>query len=58
MINLDSIEFNKKARVITISDKSLLKRRLLDIGIIPGISIEKMLVSPFKGISAYLVMIL
>lgn len=56
MINLDSIEFNKKARVITISDKSLLKRRLLDIGIIPGISIEKMLVSPFKGISAYLVM--
>ena len=55
MINLDSIEFNKKARVITISDKSLLKRRLLDIGIIPGISIEKMLVSPFKGISAYLV---
>ena len=56
MINLDSIEFNKKARVITISDKSLIKRRLLDIGIIPGISIEKMLVSPFKGISAYLVM--
>ena len=56
MISLDQIDINKKAKVITISDNSLIKRRLLDIGIIPGIEIEKILVSPFKGICAYLVM--
>ena len=56
MISLDQIDINKKAKVITISDNSLIKRRLLDIGIIPGIEIEKLLVSPFKGICAYLVL--
>ena len=56
MFSLDEIDINKKACVITISDNSLIKRRLLDIGIIPGIEIEKMLVSPFKGMGAYLVM--
>lgn len=55
MISLNNIKLNKKARVITISDKSLIKRRLLDIGIIPGIKIEKLLISPFKEISAYLI---
>lgn len=56
MISLDKLTLNKKAKVITINDNSLIKRRLLDIGIIPGIEIEKILVSPFKGICAYLVM--
>lgn len=56
MFTLDKLTLNKKVKVITISDNSLIKRRLLDIGIIPGINIEKILVSPFKGISAYLVM--
>ena len=56
MISLNKLNLNDKAKFITISDNSLIKRRLLDIGIIPGIIIEKILVSPFKGISAYLVM--
>ena len=55
-MTLDKIDLNKSAKVITISDKSLIKRRLLDIGIIPGIKLEKILISPFKGISAYLIM--
>ena len=55
-MTLDKIDLNKSAKVITISDKSLIKRRLLDIGIIPCIKLEKILISPFKGISAYLVM--
>lgn len=55
-MTLDKIDLNKFTKVITISDKSLIKRRLLDIGIIPGIKLEKILVSPFKGMSAYLVM--
>jgi len=55
MTSLNKLKLNEKAKVITISDNSLIKRRLLDIGIIPGIEIEKILTSPFKGISAYLV---
>ena len=55
-MTLNKIDLNKSAKVITISDKSLIKRRLLDIGIIPGIKLEKILISPFKGISAYLIM--
>ena len=55
MFSLNKLKLNKKAKVITISDKSLIKKRLLDIGIIPGIKIEKILTSPFKGICAYLV---
>ena len=56
MFSLDKLSINKMAKVITISDNSTIKRRLLDIGIIPGIEIKKILISPFKGISAYLVM--
>ena len=56
MITLDKIDLNKKAKVITISDNYSLKRRLLDIGIINEIEIEKILTSPIKGMCAYLVM--
>ena len=56
MTTLNNLTLNKSAKVIAISDKSLIKRRLLDIGLIPGITIQKILVSPFKGISAYLIM--
>ena len=56
MFSLDKLSINKMVKVITISDNSTIKRRLLDIGIIPGIEIKKILISPFKGISAYLVM--
>lgn len=56
MISLNKLTLNKKAKVITINNDSLIKRRLLDIGIIPGIEIEKILISPFKGMCAYLVM--
>ena len=53
MFSLDKLSINKMVKVITISDNSTIKRRLLDIGIIPGIELKKVLVSPFKGISAY-----
>ena len=56
MVTLDKLILNKRVKVVTISDNSLIKRRLLDIGIIPGIDIEKIMLSPFKGICAYLVM--
>ena len=50
MITLDKIDLNKKVKVISISDDHLLKRRLVDIGIVKGQKIEKILVSPIKGI--------
>ena len=55
MVSLDKLNINERAKVVDISDDSLIKRRLLDIGIIPGIEIEKSLISSFKGMSAYLV---
>lgn len=56
MISLEKLNINQKAKVIDIKDDSKIKRRLYDLGVIPGIYIEKILKSPFKGISAYLVM--
>lgn len=56
MCSLDKVNINEKVTVIDINDNSLIKRRLVDIGIIPGMNIEKVLISPFKGISAYKVM--
>lgn len=56
MCSLDKVNIDEEVTVINISDNSLIKRRLVDIGIIPGMNIEKVLISPFNGISAYKVM--
>lgn len=56
MIMLNELNLNEEAIVIDVKNDKLLKRRLLDIGIIPGINIKKILISPFKGIAGYLVM--
>ena len=56
MVTLDKIYLDEKVKVVSISDNLLIKRRLLDIGIIPGIDIQKVLISPFRGMSAYQVM--
>lgn len=55
-MSLNKLDLNKKAKVIFIDDRVNIKRRLLDLGLIPGTKIEKILISPFKGISAYLIM--
>lgn len=56
MCSLDRVNINEKVTVVNINNESLIKRRLVDIGIIPGMEIEKVLISPFGGISAYEVM--
>ena len=53
MLKLNEIKLNKKARVIKLNMKEDFKRRIFDLGIIPGIEIEKIIESPFKKISAY-----
>ena len=54
-MTLDKIDLNKSAKVITISDKSLIKRRLLDIGLTPGTKIECVLENPGKNLIAYMI---
>lgn len=55
-MNLSEIILNKPCRVVKLNcDKSIL-RRFLDVGMIPGARIEKVLISPFGGISAYSIM--
>ena len=56
MISLNNIEVDKEYKISSLKvDKTILKR-FLDIGLIPGTKIKKVLMSPFKGISAYLIM--
>ena len=51
MISLDKTCIIKK-----VNSSSSMKRRLIDIGIIPNAKITKVLTSPFGGISAYSIM--
>ena len=53
MLKLNQIDINKKAQILNINLTENFKRRILDIGIIPGLYIYKIMESPFKKISAY-----
>lgn len=56
MTSLDRVELEKECFVVSIENDLAIKRRFLDIGIVPGVLIKKVLNSPFGGISAYYVM--
>lgn len=56
MISLDKIKLGDVCHIIDVKSDSSMLRRFLDIGIIPNAKIEKVLISPFKGISAYYIM--
>lgn len=56
MTYLDKIDMNKTYKVLNISSKDLIKRRFMDIGLVRGSKIKKVLESPFKGICAYNIM--
>lgn len=56
MISLNQIDINRKCKILKLNVDSLILRRFLDIGLIPGANIEKVLISPFGGISAYSIM--
>ena len=55
-MGLNEIKSYCPCRVIKIEKNSTLLRRFLDIGIIPGTKIEKVLSNPFGGIQAYSIM--
>ena len=56
MVSLDKINLNEEYQIININSDSFMLRRFLDIGIIEGAIIKKVLISPFKGICAYYIM--
>ena len=56
MINLNSANINRKCKIIDLNVGDDILNRFIDIGIRPGNIIEKVLISPFGGISAYFVM--
>ena len=53
MISLDKIELNKIVTIKNLNGDNEIKRRLMDIGIVPNNKIEKIFSSAFGGISAY-----
>ena len=53
MISLDQTKLNKTYKVVSIDAEPSIKRRFLDIGIIPNMQVQKVLTSPFGGMSAY-----
>lgn len=55
MITLDKLKINGKAIVRKVKGDEALKRRFLDLGIIPGEVLECVLISPFKDPKAYLI---
>ena len=53
--NLNDIKINDTVIVSSINDKCQIKRRLLDIGLIPGTKVTLVYTSPFKDPKAYLI---
>lgn len=56
MISLEKTLMDKSYKIIKIDVEPTIQRRFFDVGIVPGATIERVLVSPFGGISAYFVM--
>ena len=52
-ITLDKLKIGKIGKVIKLNNNSNIKRRLLDIGLVPNSLIEAYLESPFKDPIAY-----
>ena len=57
MINLNNIEIDKEYKILSLKVNKNILRRFLDIGLIHDTKIKKVLISPFKGISAYIKML-
>lgn len=56
MISLNETRLDKTCQVIKLETEPSMMRRFLDIGIIPGAKIQRVIESPFGGISAYYIM--
>lgn len=54
-MKLCELNLGDSAHVVSISNKSSISRRLLDIGLIPGTKVECVLISPAKNPKAYMI---
>lgn len=50
---LSELNIGEKGKIISLDEELTMKRRLFDIGLIPGTQIECILKSPFKDPIAY-----
>jgi len=50
---LDSLKIGKCCKVVKVNNNGTIKRRLLDLGLIPGTVVKAVLSSPFKDPIAY-----
>lgn len=50
---LDNLEIGKSCKVISLNNLGNIKRRLLDIGLVPGTIVTAILKSPFNDPIAY-----
>ena len=57
-ITLDCLKKGKSARIISVNNTGSIRRRLLDIGIVPDSIITSYLESPFKDPVAYIIKML
>ena len=55
-MNLNEVSLDKNCFVLDVKAEPSMLRRFLDIGIIPGATIKKVLTNPFGGIHAYFIM--
>lgn len=53
IFTLDNLKVGKCCKVLKINNEDDIRRRLLDLGLIPGTIIEAVLISPFKDPIAY-----
>lgn len=52
-ITLNNLKIGKSGKVIKINNEGTIRRRLLDLGLIPGTIVTALLKSPFKDPIAY-----
>ena len=53
MMTLDCLKIGDKAKIINLMNTGSIRRRLLDMGLVPNTIVECVLVSPFKDPVAY-----
>ncbi len=54
-MKLCDLKINEEAKIINLKCNNILKRRFLDLGLIPGEIIKCVLISPFNNPKAYLI---
>ncbi len=52
-ISMNELPFGKRAKVLSLASSGSMKRRLMDLGLVPGTDIERVMDSPVGDPSCY-----